>query len=93
MIQEEQVYLEHEHHGHHVHGDMGKDFKKRFLVSLLLAIPILALSPMIQHFMGVDWRFDNDVYVLFALLTVVFFYSGWTFLSGEISELKEKISE
>lgn len=69
---------------------MVEDFKKRFFVSLLLTIPILALSPMIQHFMGVDWRFDNDMYILFALSTVVFFYGGWPFLTGGISELKEK---
>ncbi|WP_434402851.1 heavy metal translocating P-type ATPase [Planococcus sp. 11815] len=45
---------------------------------------------MIQHFMGVDWRFDNDMYILFALSTVVFFYGGWPFLTGGISESKEK---
>ncbi|WP_372869532.1 copper-translocating P-type ATPase [Planomicrobium okeanokoites] len=45
---------------------------------------------MIQQFMGVDWRFDNDMYILFALSTVVFFYGGWPFLTGGISELKEK---
>ena len=80
----------HENHGHHGHGDMIEDFKKRFFVSLILTIPILALSPMIQHFLGVDWRFNNDLYILFALSTVVFFYGGWPFLTGGISELKEK---
>ncbi|WP_298833225.1 heavy metal translocating P-type ATPase [uncultured Planococcus sp.] len=69
---------------------MVEDFKKRFFVSLVLTIPILALSPMIQHFMGVDWRFENDLYILFALSTIVFFYGGWPFLTGGISELKEK---
>ncbi|WP_411730375.1 copper-translocating P-type ATPase [Planococcus sp. 4-30] len=45
---------------------------------------------MIQHFMGVDWRFENDLYILFALSSIVFFYGGWPFLTGGISELKEK---
>ncbi len=92
-IQEEQSHPEHEnheHHGHHGHGDMVEDFKKRFYISLILTIPILALSPMIQHFLGVDWRFDNDMYILFVLSTVVFFYGGWPFLTGGINELKEK---
>lgn len=80
----------HGHHGHGGHEDMVQDFKKRFFISLVLTIPILALSPMIQHFIGVDWRFDNDLYILFALSTVVFFYGGWPFLVGGIQELKDK---
>ena len=103
-VQEEHVHKEHGHnghepeehgsgHGHHGHGgheDMVEDFKKRFFISLILTLPILAISPMIQHFMGVDWRFDNDMYVLFALSTIVFFYGGWPFLVGGIAELKDK---
>ncbi|HSP22105.1 MAG TPA: heavy metal translocating P-type ATPase [Planococcus sp. (in: firmicutes)] len=69
---------------------MVEDFKKRFFISLILTVPILALSPMIQHFLGVDWRFENDLYILFALSSVVFFYGGWPFLIGGINELKEK---
>ncbi|MCP2036539.1 Cu2+-exporting ATPase [Planomicrobium sp. HSC-17F08] len=80
----------HGHQGHSGHGDMVADFKKRFFISLILTIPILALSPMIQHFMGVDWRFNNDLYILFALSSIVFFYGGWPFLTGGIQELKEK---
>lgn len=96
-VQEEHVHTEHEghgsghgHHGHGGHEDMVEDFKKRFFISLILTLPILAISPMIQHFMGVDWRFDNDMYVLFALSTIVFFYGGWPFLVGGIAELKDK---
>ncbi len=96
-VQEEHVHTEHEghgsghgHHGHGGHEDMVEDFKKRFFISLILTLPILAISPMIQHFMGVDWRFDNDMYVLFALSTIVFFYGGWPFLTGGIAELKDK---
>jgi Cu2+-exporting ATPase len=79
---------DHETDGHH--GHMVEDFKKRFYISLLITIPILALSPMIQHFLGVDWRFDNDLYILFALSSVVFFYGGWPFLAGGIAELKDR---
>ncbi|WP_163970971.1 heavy metal translocating P-type ATPase [Oceanobacillus halotolerans] len=89
----------HEHHGHHGshgnhnhhdHGDMVDNFKKRFFISLMITIPILALSPMIQDFMGVDWRFSGDMYVLFALSSIVFFYGGWPFITGGISELKDR---
>ncbi|API92743.1 heavy metal translocating P-type ATPase [Virgibacillus pantothenticus] len=78
------------HHGGHDHGDMVNDFKKRFFISLIITIPILALSPMIQGFIGVDWRFPYDQYILFALSTFVFFYGGWPFITGAIDELKGK---
>lgn len=80
---------ESDHHGHD-HGDMVKDFKRRFFISLIITIPILILSPMIQGFLGVDWRFANDQFILLALSTFVFFYGGWPFIIGGISELKEK---
>ncbi|GGB34221.1 heavy metal translocating P-type ATPase [Lentibacillus populi] len=80
----------HGHHGHHGHGDMVNDFKKRFYVSLIVTIPILILSPMIQSFIGVDWQFPYTQYILFGLATFIFFYGGWPFISGGISELKDK---
>ncbi len=80
----------HGHHGHHDHGDMVADFKRRFFISLIVTIPILALSPMIQQFIGVDWRFANDQYILFILSTFVFFYGGWPFIVGGIHELKDR---
>src|SRR5690625_431680 len=80
----------HEGHEHHDHGDMVSDFKKRFFISLIITVPILVLSPMIQSFIGVDWRFANDQYIIFALASFVFFYGGWPFITGGISELKDK---
>src|SRR6056297_1455974 len=63
-----------DHHDHH--AMMVADFKRRFFVSFVLMIPILGLSPMIQNFMGVEWRFAGDSYLLFGLSTVLFFYGG-----------------
>jgi Cu2+-exporting ATPase len=69
---------------------MVADFKRRFFISLVLTLPILALSPMIQGFLGVDWRFSGDMYILFGLSTVVFFYGGWPFITGAKDELEDR---
>jgi Cu2+-exporting ATPase len=88
-------HSEHDHeeesHSHHEHHKMMvQDFKFRFWWVLALTIPIMALSPMIQSFMGVDWRFTGDSWILAALSTVVYFFGGWPFLTGLVDELKEK---
>lgn len=78
-------------HGSH-HAMMVADFRKRFWISLIISIPILILSPLIQKFIGLQGviRFPGDSYVLFILSSAVFFYGGWPFLKGIIDELKSK---
>ncbi|NDL68723.1 copper-translocating P-type ATPase [Anaerotalea alkaliphila] len=81
----------HDHHDHHDHhAMMAEDFRRRFFVSLFLMVPILALSPMIQMFLGVDWRFPGDSHLLFGLSTVLFIYGGKPFLAGAVEEFKER---
>lgn len=83
----------HDHHqqeGHDHHGMMVDDFRKRFIVCLILMVPILLLSPMIQMFMKVDLRFPGDGYILLLLSSALFFYGGKPFLIGAVSELKKK---
>jgi len=87
--------MNHEHnpamgHAGHDHMAMIADFKHRFYIILVLTIPIVLLSPMIQHFAGVNWQFPGSVYLLFALSTVVFFYGGWPFLTGWLAEMKDR---
>lgn len=78
-------------HGHHDHHAMMiEDFKKRFWVSLVLTIPVLALSHMIQQWFGFEFIFPGDQYVLFGLSSIIFFYGGWPFLTGLIEEIKAK---
>ena len=69
---------------------MVTEFRNKFFVVLIFTIPILLLSPMIQDFMGVDWRFTGDIYILAALSTFVYFYGGWPFLKGAFDELKNR---
>ena len=78
------------HHDHHLH--MIEDFRRRFWVSLVLTVPILLLSPTIQHFLGLGdrFRFPGDSYLLFLFSAVVYFYGGYPFLKGIFDELKSK---
>lgn len=78
----------HSHHDHHVM--MIEDFKKRFWISLVLTIPVLALSHMVQQWFGFEITFPGDQYVLFGLSSVIFFYGGWPFLAGLKDEMKAK---
>ena len=76
--------------GHNHHAMMIADFKKRFYVVLILSVPIILLSTMIQKFMGVDWQFTGSKYILLVLSTGVFFYGGWPFFKGLVTEIKTK---
>ena len=78
--------------GHDHHAMMVADFRRRFWVSLVLSIPVLLFSPAIQAFLrlGDSLRFAGDGLVVFALSTVVYFYGGWPFLKGFVSEVKNR---
>lgn len=78
----------HDHTGHH--KMMIRDFRLRFWISLIVTLPILVLSPMIQDILGYTFEFSYSNYVLFGLSTFIFFYGGWPFLTGLIDELKKK---
>ena len=72
------------------HRMMIKDFRNRFYFSLVLTLPILALTPLVQNIIGIDWTFPGAGYVVFVLATILYFVGGWPFLSGLVQELKDK---
>lgn len=76
--------------GHNHHTMMIADFKKRFYGVLILTVPIMLLSEMIQHWLNLHISFPGSTYVLLALSSVVFFYGGWPFLKGLVDEVKAK---
>ncbi|XOV67563.1 MAG: heavy metal translocating P-type ATPase [Fluviicola sp.] len=80
----------HNNGGHNHHKMMINDFKRRFWISLLLTLPVLLLSPMIQNWFGFSWDFYGDNIALFVLSSIIFFYGGWPFLKGIFNELKKK---
>lgn len=81
----------HSEHAGHDHGAMVADFRRRFWVTLVLTPPVLLLSPMIRHYLGLTdvLSFQGDGLVLFALSTIAYLYGGWPFLTGFFSELRK----
>lgn len=76
------------HGDHHTH--MLEDFRRRFVVSFILTIPVLLLSPTIQGFFGFELRVPGADFLTFLLSSVVYFYGGYPFLKGIKNELAEK---
>ena len=72
------------HAGHHT-----GDFLKRFWICLILTIPVLAFSHMIQQWFGFHIAFAGDKYVLLLLGSVIYFYGGMPFFKGMVSEIKD----
>jgi P-type Cu2+ transporter len=71
---------------------MVSDFRRRFWVCLAFTLPILALSPMIQDWLGIEdaLNFPGDLFVLLGLSTIVYIYGGWPFLKGMKDELVKR---
>ena len=71
---------------------MVEDFRKRFIVSVLLTSPILILSPMLQMWAGLgeSLRFGGDTLLLFILSTALFLYGGYPFYTGLVRELRQR---
>jgi Cu2+-exporting ATPase len=66
----------HQHHDHHTR--MVADFKRRFWIALVLTVPVLILSPLIQALLGIEdvVSFPGDLIVLWVLSSAIFFYGG-----------------
>jgi Cu2+-exporting ATPase len=69
---------------------MVADFRRRFWLCHALTPPVLLLSPMIEHGLGLGdaLRFRGDGLVLFALSSVIYVYGGQPFLTGFLAEFR-----
>ncbi|MBG0561338.1 heavy metal translocating P-type ATPase [Actinoplanes aureus] len=88
-------------HDHHVraHGHQGHDkhaghdpeaFRRKFWLSLAMTIPIVVTSPMIMEWFGYSIDFPGMSWAGPVLGTAVFFYGGWPFLAGAVSEVRDR---
>ena len=78
------------HHHHSGHAHHHGNFKAKFFFSLMLAIPILFLSPMMGVKLPFQFTFPGSEWVVLILGTILFFYGGKPFLSGGKDEIAAK---
>lgn len=99
FLGKDEMKMDHKMHAAHKHAEKGhaahhahmvEDFKRRFWISLILTIPVLILSPLIQSLLRFSLKFPGDKFILFGISTFIYFYGGWPFLKGIFNELKKK---
>ena len=79
------------HKNHHQgHARHIEEFKRKFLVSLFLTIPILLLSEMIQTWFGFKIEIPLQKEALFLLSLIIYLYGGWPFIKGMFQEIKKR---
>ena len=77
------------HSGHEGHGDHVGQFRRLFWVNLVLAIPVVAFSPMFAMLLGYSvpaW----STWIAAVLGTVMYVWGGSPFLTGAVSEIKTR---
>ncbi|EGP5364934.1 copper/silver-translocating P-type ATPase CopB [Enterococcus faecium] len=87
--------MDHSMHMDHDHGGMDHsmhmgNFKQKFWLSLILAIPIILFSPMMGMEFPFQITFPGSDWLVLILATILFIYGGQPFLSGARMELKQK---
>lgn len=73
------------------HRHMLEDFRRRFIISMILTVPILILSPSIQSFFGFSFIFAGSNLILLVLATAVYVYGGYPFLKGIVQEIRSHL--
>jgi Cu2+-exporting ATPase len=77
--------------GHGGHGDHAAQFRDRFWLSLVLTVPVVVYSEMVQEWLGfTPPQFPGSEWVAPVLGTIVFLYGGRPFLEGGLAELRSR---
>lgn len=93
------TYISNSSHAHHMepaisvsehHKIMIEDYKRRFIISLIITVPILMLSPTIQRILNIGIRFPGQAILLWILSSIIYVYGGYPFLKGLVNELKNR---
>lgn len=84
--QERESHSGHEHHGtdHSGHAEM---FRRLFWWNLILALPVIATSAMVEGWFGYD--LPGSAWIPPLIGTAIFVWGGWPFLSMARDELRQ----
>ena len=67
-------------------------FRDRFWITLLLTVPTLVWSEMLQQWFGFTApAFAGSAYIPAVFGTAVYVYGGWVFLAGGVRELRDRL--
>ncbi len=87
-------HSEHAGHGEHAahggHGGHVAQFRRLFWIMLVLAVPVIAFSPMFAMLLGYAVPEGGLAWVSPVLGTVMYFWGGAPFLRGSIDEIRVK---
>ncbi|MDQ3443896.1 MAG: heavy metal translocating P-type ATPase [Chloroflexota bacterium] len=80
------------HEGHDKHaGHDPESFRQKFWLSLVLTIPVVLYSEMVQEWLRFSMpEFTGSNWIAPVLGTFIFFYGGWVFLKGGWDEVKSR---
>jgi P-type Cu2+ transporter len=79
------------HGAHDKHAGHDPDmFRRRFWVSLVLTVPLVATSHMVMDWFGYELSFPGMSLVGPVLGSVVFLWGGWPFLAGAVAEVRHR---
>ncbi len=90
--EQREQHIEHVHETHkdHNHKTMVEEYKRKFIVSSILTIPVILLSPSIQEFLGYRIVFPKSIYFSWFISTIIYVYGGLPFLKGMVDELRKR---
>jgi Cu2+-exporting ATPase len=79
------------HRAHDRHaGHDPEDFKRRFLICLVLTVPVFVTSESVMGWFGYSLDVPGVSWVAPVLGSVVFGYGGWPFLVGAVREIRDR---
>ncbi|SHL73461.1 Cu2+-exporting ATPase [Micrococcus luteus] len=79
------------HSGHEGHGDHVGQFRRLFWIMLVLAVPVVGFNDMFAHLLGYHLPDAEWVWWVSPILgTAIYFWGGWPFLTGGLSEIRSR---